>query len=155
MSRWCYRTSSQVRPHHPFVFFSITYRFSALCPSFLGRDLYQDQPLLMPYVPSLVCAGIVLVDPVTLGMCPCLALSPSPPFHSLLPPCPSGCGHTFGKAALLEYLRRRPQADRRCLLCNWAIPADLQLRIDPLVAYILARYDRDHTYRVIEIVRGR
>lgn len=36
-------------------------------------------------------------------------------------------------------MRRRPQADRRCPLCNWAIPSDLQLQIDPLVSYILAR----------------
>lgn len=60
--------------------------------------------------------GIILVDPVTLG-----------------------CGHTFGKGALVRYLQRKPQTHRLCPLCNWAIPLDFKPHIDPLVAYILAR----------------
>ena len=61
-------------------------------------------------------AGIVLVDPVTLG-----------------------CGHAFSRAALLEHLNRL-QVHRTCPLCRWEVPADFELKVDPLLAYVLARY---------------
>jgi len=63
--------------------------------------------------------GIVLVDPVTLG-----------------------CGHAFSKAALLEHLNRL-QVHRTCPLCRWEVPASFELKVDPLLSYVLSRYGKN------------
>ena len=74
--------------------------------------------------------GIILVDPVTLG-----------------------CGHTFGKSALLRYLQRKPQTHRLCPLCNWSIPLDFQPLIDPLVSAFLALSFHDKIMADLEAVK--
>ncbi|GAB5034304.1 hect domain and rcc1 family domain containing protein [Nannochloropsis oceanica] len=74
--------------------------------------------------------GIILVDPVTLG-----------------------CGHTFGKSALLRYLQSKPETHRLCPLCNWSIPLDFHPIIDPLVSAFLTLSFYDKITADLEAVK--